>query len=120
MQTKMNNTDQVLNKALDFYGRREQEIKVCEELGELQQAVFKSLKGTPSKENLTEEIADVLITIEYIKKIHNIKYFAEKSENFTKIRKTGKSHISWQFLLEKVKFLSAPFFRISLKINYFI
>lgn len=73
MQTKMNNTDQVLNKALDFYGRREQEIKVCEELGELQQAVFKSLKGTPSKSNLTEEIADVLITVEYIKKIHNIK-----------------------------------------------
>ena len=73
MKTQMSNTDQVLNKALAFYGRREQEIKVCEELGELQQAVFKSLKGTPSKENLTEEIADVLITIEYIKKIHNIK-----------------------------------------------
>lgn len=73
MQAKMNNTDQVLNKALAFYGRREQEIKVCEELGELQQEVFKSLKGTPCKANLTEEIADVLITIEYLKKIHDIK-----------------------------------------------
>ena len=41
MKTQMSNTDQVLNKALAFYGLREQESKVCAELGELQQAVFK-------------------------------------------------------------------------------
>ena len=47
-----------------------------------------------------------MISFSNVKKNTQCQVFAEKSENFTKIRKTGKSHISWQFLLEKVKFLT--------------
>lgn len=63
---------ETLNKALQIFGREKQQIKTCEELGELQAEIFKILKGKGSFENLTEEIADVLICIEYIKKIHCI------------------------------------------------
>lgn len=62
----------VLEKALRIFGRREQEIKTCEELGELQSAIFKSLKDKPDQDNLVEEIADVLICLEYVKRNHCI------------------------------------------------
>lgn len=87
------NNDEVLNKALKVYGRREQEIKVCEELGELQREVFKSLKNKPDTAHITEEIADVLVCIEYLKKIHCIK---SEDIEFVKNKKILR-------LLERVK-----------------
>lgn len=43
-----------------------------EECAELIQAVSKLRRGKPNKENLAEEIADVLICIEIIKKLGDI------------------------------------------------
>lgn len=61
-----------LDRALSFFGDKEQQIKTCEELGELQAEIFKSLKGKADKEHITEEIVDVLVCVEYLKKIHDI------------------------------------------------
>ena len=62
-----------LDRSLCFFGDKAQQIKVCEELGELQSEIFKSLKGKANVEAITEEIVDVLVCVEYLKKIHRIK-----------------------------------------------
>ena len=43
-----------------------------EECGELIQAISKAKRGKLDKDNLTEEIADVLISIHWLQKIYNI------------------------------------------------
>lgn len=43
-----------------------------EECGELIQAISKAKRGKLNKDNLTEEIADVLICIHWLQKIYNI------------------------------------------------
>ena len=43
-----------------------------EECSELIQAISKAKRGKLNKDNLTEEIADVLICIHWIQKIYNI------------------------------------------------
>lgn len=44
-----------------------------EECSELIQAISKAKRGKLDKDNLTEEIADVLICIDWIKRIYDIK-----------------------------------------------
>lgn len=44
-----------------------------EECSELIQVISKAKRGELDKDNLTEEIADILICIDWIKKIYNIK-----------------------------------------------
>lgn len=43
-----------------------------EELSELIQAISKAKRGKINKDNMTEEIADVIICINWIKNIYNI------------------------------------------------
>ena len=59
-------------KALNFFGPREELIKVCEELGELQAEVFKAVKGKENREKILEELADVYFVLGYIKEIYHI------------------------------------------------
>ena len=59
-------------KALNLFGPREELIKVCEELGELQAEVFKSVKGKADRDNILEELADVYFVLGYIKEIYHI------------------------------------------------
>ena len=47
-------------------------IVTIEELSELQKEICKSLRGKTDVLGLTEEIADVYITMEYIKRIYKI------------------------------------------------
>ena len=45
----------------------------CEEMGELIQAISKTVRQKPMAHyNLVEEIADVLMSIEYVKSIFNV------------------------------------------------
>ena len=65
--------DSRLETILDHYGRKVQQLKCCEECAELIQAL---LKGDPM--HIAEEIADVEITIEYMKEGFAVRELVEK------------------------------------------
>ena len=47
-------------------------VIAMEELAELQQAISKGIRGKLNKDNLTEEIADVYIVLDWIEAYYNI------------------------------------------------
>ena len=61
-----------IKKSINLFGLREELIKVCEELGELQAEVFKSVKGKADREKILEELADVYFVLGYIQEIYHI------------------------------------------------
>ena len=63
---------EILEKAIRHYGRQHQQIKAVEELSELQVAILKCLDGRCNISNIREEIADVEIMLEQLKKIYAI------------------------------------------------
>lgn len=68
---------EVLEKALKKYGRKSQMMICAEECSELIQAITKRIRYynceyRNTRENLIEEIADVIICIEYLKMIDAI------------------------------------------------
>ena len=67
----MRNKEQI-KKSLSLFGLREELIKVCEELGEMQAEVFKSVKGKADREKILEELADVYFVLGYIQEIYHI------------------------------------------------
>lgn len=62
----------IVKKSIDYSGEHESLIICMEELAELQQAISKNLRGQGESIDILEELADVLISIEYIKEIVNI------------------------------------------------
>lgn len=61
----------------DYLKATENHSELCtliamEECGELIQAISKAKRGKLNKDNLSEEIADVLICIHWLQKIYNI------------------------------------------------
>ena len=63
---------EILEKAIRHYGRQHQQVKAAEELSELQVAILKCLDGRCNLNNIKEEIADVEIMLEQLKKIYAI------------------------------------------------
>ena len=66
----------ILEKAIRHYGAKNQMGVACEESAELIQAISKCLRykdDIEARNNLVEEIADVLIMIDQLKIIVNIK-----------------------------------------------
>ena len=62
----------VIRKSIRHYGVENQSTVCMEECAELIQAISKAKRGNPNKENLKEEIADVLICIEMLKQMYHI------------------------------------------------
>ena len=62
----------VCKKAIDTFGCVNQQLKAVEEMGELIQAIMKSLGGFDSKNNVEEEIADVEIMLTQLKIMYNM------------------------------------------------
>ena len=60
----------ICNKAINSYGNASQKIKAIEEMGELIQAISKSLLD--NKNNVEEEIADVEIMLTQLKIMYNL------------------------------------------------
>ena len=60
----------ICNKAINSYGNASQKIKAIEEMGELIQAISKSL--VDNKNNVEEEIADVEIMLTQLKIMYNL------------------------------------------------
>ncbi len=65
------NTD-IISKSIKHYGEEIQSTVCMEECAELIQAISKAKRGKLDKNNMTEEIADVLICIEMLKQLYSI------------------------------------------------
>ena len=62
----------VVKKSIEHYGKDVQSTVCMEECAELIQAISKEKRGKSDKENLAEEMADVIICIEMLKQIYDI------------------------------------------------
>lgn len=88
-----------IKKSLSLFGEKDELVKVCEELGELQAEIFKAIKGKPNREHIKEELADVCFVLGYIKEIYHIsdeeldKTMTEQAEEFEKVLKSKEREI---------------------------
>lgn len=62
----MDNQESVYVKLIEKY-KDKQLIVAIEELSELQKELCKALRGKPNKEDIIEELADVLIMLDQVK-----------------------------------------------------
>lgn len=79
--------DNLLNQVLETLQDKAMVIAM-EELAELQQAISKGIRGKLDKDNLTEEIADVYIVLDWIKS-----YFSVDEEELAKWRRYKENRI---------------------------
>ena len=62
----------VVKKSIEHYGADLQTVVCMEECAELIQAVSKMKRGKDNRNNLIEEVADVMICIEILKQVYGI------------------------------------------------
>lgn len=71
--------ESIIAKSIKHYGAEIQSTVCMEECAELIQAISKAKRGKFDENNMTEEIADVLICIEILKQIYNIPDYSIKN-----------------------------------------
>jgi NTP pyrophosphatase (non-canonical NTP hydrolase) len=71
--------ESIIAKSIKHYGAEIQGTVCMEECAELIQAISKAKRGKFDENNMTEEIADVLICIEILKQIYNIPDYSIKN-----------------------------------------
>ena len=64
--------ESIIAKSIKHYGAEIQSTVCMEECAELIQAISKAKRGKFDENNMTEEIADVLICVETLKQLYNI------------------------------------------------
>ena len=64
--------ESVIDRSVDHYGEEIQSTVCMEECAELIQAISKAKRGKINRDNMIEEIADVLICIEMLKQMYMI------------------------------------------------
>ena len=64
--------NKIYEEAIEFFGATSQKIMVIEEMSELIKELCKELRDRGNIECIAEEVADVEITLDQIKKIYNI------------------------------------------------
>lgn len=69
---EININKEIVSKSLDTYGNGIQLVVCMEELSELTQAISKEKRGKGSRDNLIEEMADVMICMEILKQVYGI------------------------------------------------
>ena len=62
----------VVKKSIEHYGANLQTVVCMEESAELIQAISKMKRGKDNRDNLIEEMADVMICIEILKQVYGI------------------------------------------------
>ena len=62
----------IVEKTIKHYGKETQSIVVMEECAELIQVISKELRGKSDKKHLAEEMADVYICLELLKRMYEI------------------------------------------------
>ena len=83
MKIDENEIDKMIDKIINHYGKEHQRMKACEELAELQVALFHDYI-----DDIKEEVADVYIMLEQIVKIYGIKDITLGSEIERKLERT--------------------------------
>lgn len=78
----------VLQKALDTFGVEMQKDMAIEEMSELTKAIIKERRGKGTKEEIIEEIADVLIMMEQLRIVYG--YEAVSDAMLYKLERLGK------------------------------
>ena len=81
------NQKEVIKKAIETYGEDAQLWMVIEEMSELSKEICKYKRGKDNKENIADEIADVLIMIEQLHVICDIPIETIKKHIEFKIRR---------------------------------
>lgn len=66
-----NDETAILKQALDTYGAEAQTLMMFEEMSELQKELCKHARGADNRENIAEEIADVLIMLDQMMILHD-------------------------------------------------
>ncbi len=61
---------EVIRKAIDTYGEKNQIVVAIEELSELQKELTKEIRGKGNKEHVAEEMADVSIMLSQLSMIY--------------------------------------------------
>lgn len=88
----MKATQQMLNevntKAILHWGIKTQSVVCMEEAAELCQQISKQLRGKGDKNHLTEEMADVYICLDMLKKMYNIDPEQLEDEIWRKLART--------------------------------
>lgn len=67
-----NINEKIISESIQHYGKNNQSTICMEECAELIQAISKAKRGKIDRDNMIEEIADVLICIEMLKQIYMI------------------------------------------------
>lgn len=80
--------DEVNTKAILHYGIQKQSVVCMEELAELIKEVSKFVRGSGSKGNLTEEMADVYICLDQLRKMYNVDPEQLQDEIYLKLCRT--------------------------------
>lgn len=62
----------IIANIIEHYGTQTEQIVCMEECAELSQAISKGLRGKLNRNNLIEEMADILICINILKQIYKI------------------------------------------------
>lgn len=73
-----NDETAILKQALDTYGAEAQTLMVMEEMSELQKELCKHARGADNRENIAEEIADVLIMLDQMMLLYSCKESVER------------------------------------------
>lgn len=72
IQTAYSIDKKIIIKSIQHYGKNNQSTVCMEECAELIQAISKAKRGKINRDNMIEEIADVLICIEMLKQMYMI------------------------------------------------
>lgn len=81
-------TMKLIKDAIDLYGKDAQLIQAAEEVGELLTALSQYRRGRITKDELTVEIADVMIMLDCIVTMHDIQNLEEIMDGqYEKFRK---------------------------------
>lgn len=67
-----NINEKIISESIQRYGKNNQSTVCMEECAELIQAISKEKRGKINRNNMIEEIADVLICIEMLKQMYMI------------------------------------------------
>lgn len=66
------NYQEIFNKAMSTYGEKAQKLMAIEEMSELTKEICKDFRGELNRENLIEEMADVLIMLDQMLILYKI------------------------------------------------
>ena len=76
------NEQEIYRAALDKWGPTSQTLMVFEEMGELQKELCKHARGSDNRDDIAEEIADVLIMLDQMMLLHDCGKLVKRCKDF--------------------------------------